>query len=367
MIHREIRYNNIHNALGILTDSIYIAAMTPMKTIDPLFLYVTMMPIPQVAIDYIAEITSIQSSVKIKLYKSSDLPTSINYINNQQRNKLNKLRAIKDDWELYQLQNSISSTVQLFDKLTSLINTDCNLTEHQLALIYYQELKSKNYSTPYLPIIASNENASIIHYHKYNSRIPRGSVILMDCGFRNDFGYCSDVTRTIINPKSALQIQLFGMVKQAYTNCVAFVEKQLAIATNVTFNQIQEICIQTLIQQFGTLSTDKKHKEWSKGIMSCRSNIAENRNFNLNFIRYFYTHSIGHNIGLETHDPMSDGDSILQKRCVFTIEPGLYFNKSTIPFSIPSKYYKIGGIRIEDMFMISTKNKLICLTQNVKP
>ena len=362
MNHRQNRYNNIRNALGILKKSIYIPAITPSKTIDPLFLYVTMMAIPQVATDYIAKITSTpQSSIKIKLYTSSKLPTSINYINNNQRNKLNKLRVIKDDWELYQLQISISATVQLFDKLTTLIKTEYNLTEHQLALLYYKELYARNYTTPYLPIIASNENASNIHYNKYNSRIPRGSVILMDCGFRNEFGYCSDVTRTIINPNSALQRQLFDMVKQAYINCVNFVEKRL---TNVTFNQIQEICIQTLIQQFGRLPTHKNHKEWSKGILSCRSNIS---NFSRNFIRYFYTHSIGHNIGLETHDPMSDGDSILQKRCVFTIEPGLYFDKSTIPFSIPSKYYKIGGIRIEDIFMITTKNKLLCLTQNVQP
>ena len=363
MNHRQKRYNNIGNALGILKKSIYIPAITPSQTIDPLFLYVTMMSIPQVANDYIVKIMSTKSSVNIKLYRYSKLPTSINYINNQQRNELNKLRVIKDDWELYQLQNSISATVQLFDKLTTLIKTDYNLTEHKLALLYYKELYSRNYTAPYLPIIAANENAAIIHYNKYNSRISRGSVILMDCGFRNEFGYCSDVTRTIINPNSALQRQLFDIVKQAYTNCVNFVEKRM---TNVTFNQIEEICIQTLIQQFGRLSIDKKHKEWSKGIMSCRSNIPENRNFNRNFIGYFYTHSIGHNIGLETHDPMSDG-LFLQKRCVFTIEPGLYFDKSKIPFSIPSKYYKIGGIRIEDMFMISTKNKLVCLTQNVQP
>ena len=362
MNHRQIRYNNIRNALGILNNSIYIAAITPSNTIDPLFLYVTMMAIPKVSRDYIAEITSTQTSVKIKLYRSSKLPTSINYINNQERNKLNKLRVIKDDWELYQLQNSISSTVELFDKLTTLIKEDNNLTEHKLALLYYKELYSKNYTTPYLPIIAANENASIIHYQKYNSKIPRGSVILMDCGFRNEFGYCSDVTRTIINPKSALQIQLFNMVKEAYTNCVNFVKKHL---TNVTFNQIEEICVQTFIQQFGRLQTDKNHKEWSKGIINCRSNSGNfSRNFSRNFIRYFYTHSIGHNIGLETHDPTSGG-SFLQKRCVFTIEPGLYFDKSKITFSIPSKYYKIGGIRIEDMFMISTKNKLLCLTQNV--
>jgi Xaa-Pro aminopeptidase len=363
MNHRQIRYNNIRNALGVLTKSIYIPAITPSKTIDPLFLYVTMMAIHQVATDYIAKITSNQSFIKIKLYTSSDLPTSLNYINNKQRNKLNKLRVIKDDWELYHLQISISATVQLFDKLTTLIKTEYNLTEHQLALLYYKELYSRNYTTSYLPIIASNENASIIHYNKYNSRIPRGSVILMDCGFRNEFGYCSDVTRTIINPNSPLQIQLFNMVKEAYKNCVNFVKKHM---TNVTFNQIEEICVQTLIQQFGRLQTDKNHKEWSKGIINCRSNMPESRNFSRNFIRYFYTHSIGHNIGLETHDPTS-GVSFLQKRCVFTIEPGLYFDKSTIPFSIPSKYYKIGGIRIEDMFMISTKNKLLCLTQNVQP
>jgi Xaa-Pro aminopeptidase len=360
MNHRQIRYNNILNALGILNNSIYIAAITPSNTIDPLFLYVTMMAIPKVSRDYIAEITSTQT---IKIYRSSKLPTSIDYINNQQRNKLNKLRLVKDDWELYQLQNSISSTVELFDKLTSSIKEDYNLTEHKLALLYYKELYSKNYTTPYLPIIAANENASIIHYCKYNSKIPRGSVILMDCGFRNEFGYCSDVTRTIINPNSPLQIQLFNMVKEAYKNCVNFVKKHM---TNVTFNQIEEICVQTLIQQFGRLQTDKNHKEWSKGIINCRSNMPESRNFSRNFIRYFYTHSIGHNIGLETHDPTS-GVSFLQKRCVFTIEPGLYFDKSTIPFSIPSKYYKIGGIRIEDMFMISTKNKLLCLTQNVQP
>ena len=106
MNHRQIRYNNIRNALGILNNSIYIAAITPSNTIDPLFLYVTMMAIPKVSRDYIAEITSTQTSVKIKLYRSSKLPTSINYINNQERNKLNKLRVIKDDWELYQLQNN---------------------------------------------------------------------------------------------------------------------------------------------------------------------------------------------------------------------------------------------------------------------
>ena len=46
MNHRQIRYNNIRNALGILNNSIYIAAITPSNTIDPLFLYVIMMAIP---------------------------------------------------------------------------------------------------------------------------------------------------------------------------------------------------------------------------------------------------------------------------------------------------------------------------------
>jgi|688.fasta_scaffold29352_6 hypothetical protein len=33
MNHRQIRYNNIRNALGVLNKSIYIPAITPSKTI----------------------------------------------------------------------------------------------------------------------------------------------------------------------------------------------------------------------------------------------------------------------------------------------------------------------------------------------
>jgi Xaa-Pro aminopeptidase len=184
----------------------------------------------------------------------------------------------------------------------------------------------------------------------------------MDCGVRNEFGYCSDITRTIIDHNSPLQRQLFDMVKQAYTNCVKFVKQKLVVRIGVTLNQIEEICVQTLIHQFGKLSIDEKYKEWSKGIIHCRSNTPESRVF----IRHFYTHFIGHGIGLETHDPMADG-LLLKENCVFTIEPGLYFDKSKIPFSIPPKYYKIGGIRLEDMFMISTQKELICLTSNINP
>ena len=45
-------------------------------------------------------------------------------------------------------------------------------------------------------------------------------------------------------------------------------------------------------------------------------------------------------------------DNVLKERTVFTIEPGLYFNKMTIGFAIPEEYYDLGGIRIEDMYAI---------------
>ena len=55
-------------------------------------------------------------------------------------------------------------------------------------------------------------------------------------------------------------------------------------------------------------------------------------------------------------------------RCIFTIEPGLYFNKNTIGFDIPQEYIDVGGIRIEDMYTILNNSgtlELVHLSDNI--
>jgi Xaa-Pro aminopeptidase len=53
----------------------------------------------------------------------------------------------------------------------------------------------------------------------------------------------------------------------------------------------------------------------------------------------YYTHSIGHHVGLDVHDPSDK--SPLVPNMVITVEPGLYIPEESI------------GIRIEDMVLVT--------------
>jgi Xaa-Pro aminopeptidase len=59
----------------------------------------------------------------------------------------------------------------------------------------------------------------------------------------------------------------------------------------------------------------------------------------------FFTHSTGHGVGLEVHEPprvAANQDGALKPGMVITIEPGIY---------VPGK----GGIRIEDMVLVTSR------------
>jgi Xaa-Pro aminopeptidase len=56
----------------------------------------------------------------------------------------------------------------------------------------------------------------------------------------------------------------------------------------------------------------------------------------------YFTHGVGHHVGLEVHDP-ADADPPLEPGMVVTIEPGLYLPHEKL------------GIRIEDMVLVTAE------------
>ena len=80
-----------------------------------------------------------------------------------------------------------------------------------------------NQSTPsYSSIVAGGDNATILHYHKNNSIIKSGELVLIDAGCEIN-GYASDITRTWpVNGKfSAPQKEIYELVLKAQTDAIA--------------------------------------------------------------------------------------------------------------------------------------------------
>jgi len=163
-------------------------------------------------------------------------------------------------------------------------------------------------------IAASGVNATVLHYDTNNVQTKDDDLILFDLGCAWNH-YAADITRTFpVNGKFTTR------QKEVY-QAVLDVEKAVieAIKPEVKMSELNKIARDLL--------TDK-----------CRELglIGDNDNDVLNY----YYHSIGHSLGLDTHD-VGGRDFVLQPGMVITIEPGLYIEAESI------------GVRIEDDILVT--------------
>ena len=282
--------------------------------IDPFFLYISMLPNDVIPIDTILSFENVNNKLVVKIYSNNNdnetgiklnidllkrmditfhklnkLPEKISFIDSLLKQKLNALRLIKDDWEFLQIYDCILKTYYIFKKMTEHIKRKQITKEQNLESIYYTHLVKGDYRVPYLPIIGSSENASYIHYFNNNSPIAKGSVILMDCGVKNKYGYASDITRTVIDDKSILQKKIYNIVKKAQDSCVEMIKDYLKNNQKISLIYLDDRCIYIYITEFAKLETDERYLEWSDGIVNCKINSFVKAK---HFVKNFYTHFI---------------------------------------------------------------------------
>ena len=199
------------------------------------------------------------------------------------------------------------------------------LYEYQLESYFDYVIKNEGQRiNSFKTIAASGVNATILHYVDNNAVLKDGDLVLFDLGTETEF-YISDISRTFpVNGKfTPRQKEVYQAVLDVNKKCIEFLKP------GITKEEYNNYAKELLIKACKKLGLITKDEELSK----------------------YYWHSVGHSIGLDTHDPC-DYDSPFKAGMLVTCEPGLYIEEEKI------------GVRIEDDILI-TEDGAINLSQDI--
>jgi Xaa-Pro aminopeptidase len=214
-----------------------------------------------------------------------------------------RARMVKDEEELQLIRAAVQLGARLFDRALEVIKPGVKEVE-VAAEMEYQARRVGAEGMSFPTIIASGARSALPHGRATEQCIAPGGFVVCDFGVILD-GYCSDQTRTVwVGLELDKARSAYYAVKAAQEAAVA------AVRPGVTTGDVDSAARKVLARA--------------------------------GFGRYF-THSTGHGVGLEIHEPprvAATQTEVLKPGMVITIEPGIYF---------PGEW----GIRIEDMVAVT--------------
>ncbi len=179
------------------------------------------------------------------------------------------------------------------------------VTEEQIAsglLAEYRRLGATDHS--FSPIVSFGANAADPHHEPDQTVFHKGDMVLFDVGCKYQW-YCSDMTRTFFTAEpTEHQLEVYETVRRANEAAEAIVRP------GVTFAEI-DLTARRIIEDAG--------------------------------YGPYFTHRLGHQIGLVDHEPgdvSATHDEPVQVGQVFSIEPGIYLEGDI-------------GVRIEDLVIVT--------------
>ena len=246
---------------------------------------------------------------------------------------LQKLRSIKADEEIKQLQTACDITEKGIRRLLSFLKP--GIWEYELeAELVHEFLRNRSKGFAYEPIIASGINANILHYTQNNQQCKAGELVLLDVAA--EYGnYSADLTRTI--PVSGV-----------------FTKRQKEVYNSVlrVKNEATKLLIPGMIWKDFHLEVGKLMTSELQGLGLLDKADIQNENPENPAYKKYFMHGTAHHLGLNTHDygllhlPM-------EANMVFTVEPGIY---------IPHEGF---GVRLEDDVVILKSGAPTNLMKNI--
>ena len=215
-----------------------------------------------------------------------------------------KLREIKDKWELEQIREAIYLAERGIGVVRSSLTP--NQTEREIRYLLEASMRDFGATGPgFEPIVGVGPTAALPHAHAGDLKVSESPVLLIDWGAETRSGYRSDLTRVFFTGKITKQMKtVYNTVLQAQQKAIK------AIKPGAKCKAVDAIA---------------------------RKVIAD-----AGFAKYF-GHGLGHGFGLDIHEstrmsPLSD--QTFEPGQVITVEPGIY---------LPGKF----GVRIEDDILVT--------------
>ena len=220
------------------------------------------------------------------------------------KNIIEKLRAVKDKEEISRIVKAVKVAKDVLKDVVKDVRP--GVGEKALSCRIECAFLNRNAKAGFQTIIACGKNSSKPHAHPSDERIAKNDVVMIDIGCELD-SYNSDMTRMV----------LIGKIK----------------------DKIKEIYSIVKIAQ------EKAFKKIKPGVKISEVDKAGRQYIADKGYGKFFSHSIGHGVGLDVHEEPSisaKSGEILRLGMVFTVEPAIY---------IPG----LGGVRIEDMVLVTNK------------
>lgn len=243
------------------------------------------------------------------------------------------IRSIKDAIELDLMQTACDITEKGFRRVLNF--TKPGVWEFELEAEFMHEfLRNRSKGFAYTPIIASGNNANVLHYIENNQQCKDGDLILFDVAAEYA-NYASDMSRTIpVNGRfTARQRKVYDAVLHVKKEA----EKLLVPGTIMAeyHKEVGEIMTGQLLDLGLIDQTDVKNQDpaWPA-------------------YKKYFMHGTSHFLGLDTHD-VGLWNAPIEAGMVFTVEPGIY---------IPEEGF---GIRLEDNLVVQEKGAPFNLMRNI--
>ena len=216
----------------------------------------------------------------------------------------------------------------------------------------------------YGSIVGGGVHGTQLHYMRDRGDVKPGDVVVMDAATEYE-GYAADITRTL--PVSGKYTPEQRAIYQLVRDAQAAAERLARPGASVReLSDTARAVIARGLTRLGLIEAEDASFDppW---VPSCATTPAACRQSNL-----FYSHGLGHGIGLEVHDPAyttGPAGPTLARGDAFTIEPGVYVNRQRLLLlpdtprnralvarvrAAVDRYHGI-GVRIEDDYLVTSR------------